>query len=126
MQLIDSLLYLLHSTTQGESSTTQEGESYHTWVSFPTIVTNHINSQAGTDKQKANSLLTAAFENDGLLELAKNKFIFFVLHSSNHWHLFAVDKDNHRFISYNSLRGPAIHKACARKWVKTYTLAHLQ
>ncbi|MQM01949.1 hypothetical protein Taro_034711 [Colocasia esculenta] len=106
--IIDGLIFLLKMNT---------GNTFHKWVCFPTIVVNHIHGMSCSTEEKAAKLLECAYENKDLETLQQNKWLFFVLHSRNHWHLFAVDTKNQLLVSYNSLKSGAFHKASARKWV---------
>ncbi|MQL78551.1 hypothetical protein Taro_010965, partial [Colocasia esculenta] len=108
--VIDGLTFLLKMNT---------GNTFHKFVCFPTIVVNHIHGMSCSTEEKAAKLLECYYENKDLETLQENKWLFFTLHSRNHWHLFAVDTENQIFVSYNSLKSGPIHKASAKKWATT-------
>ncbi|MQL86458.1 hypothetical protein Taro_018995 [Colocasia esculenta] len=47
----------------------------------------------------------------------KVDLLFFILYTSNHWHLLVVDVKKKRATSYNSIKGSARYMAAAKRWV---------
>ncbi|MQL77146.1 hypothetical protein Taro_009545 [Colocasia esculenta] len=50
-------------------------------------------------------------------DIDKVDLLFFVLFTSNHWHLLVVDVKKKRATSYNSIKGGKRYMAAAKRWV---------
>jgi len=67
LQVIDAMMYLLHSWCN-------ESDTFHQWVYFHATLVNHINGRTAANYEKSNELLECAYENVELSELQKNKY----------------------------------------------------
>ncbi|MQL77580.1 hypothetical protein Taro_009976 [Colocasia esculenta] len=91
---------------------------YKKWEYLPTLIVSSIHTgKRASISQKSQRLFECFPAATDLDHLGKLDFLFFVLHTTNHWHLLVVDLKNKCFISYNSIKGNKSYDAAVRNWV---------
>ncbi|MQL82288.1 hypothetical protein Taro_014760, partial [Colocasia esculenta] len=88
---------------------------YKKWEYLSTLIVSSIHTgKRASISQKAQRLFECFPAATDLEHLGKLDFLFFVLHTTNHWHLLVVDLKNKCFISYNSVKGNKSYDAAVR------------
>ncbi|MQM17983.1 hypothetical protein Taro_050963 [Colocasia esculenta] len=91
---------------------------YKKWEYLSTLIVSSIHAGKRVSISPKSQRLFECFPVVTDLEhLGKLDFLFFVLHTTNHWHLLVVDLKNKCFISYNSIKGNKSYDAAVRNWV---------
>ncbi|MQM06961.1 hypothetical protein Taro_039793, partial [Colocasia esculenta] len=84
---------------------------------LPTLIVSSIHTRKPASiSQKVQRLFECFPAATDLEHLGKLDFLFFVLHTTNHWHLLVVDLKNKCFISYKSIKGNKSYDASVRNW----------
>ncbi|MQL80636.1 hypothetical protein Taro_013074, partial [Colocasia esculenta] len=88
---------------------------YKKWEYLPTLIVSSIHTgKHASISQKGQRLFESFPAATDLEHLGKLDLLFFVLHTTNHWHLLVVDLKNRCFISYNSIKGNKSYDAAVR------------
>ncbi|MQL69449.1 hypothetical protein Taro_001749, partial [Colocasia esculenta] len=90
---------------------------YHICMYMPALLVHNFQSKKAKIPERVKLMKSSLPYMASKGDIEKVDLLFFVLFTSNHWHLLVVDVKKKRAMSYNSIKGSARYMATTKRWV---------
>ncbi|MQM21209.1 hypothetical protein Taro_054244 [Colocasia esculenta] len=90
---------------------------YHICTYTPALLVHNFQSKKAKILERVKLMKSSLSNMATKGDIDKVDILFFVLFTSNHWHLVVVDVKKKRATSYNSIKGSKRYMAVAKRWV---------
>ncbi|MQM01481.1 hypothetical protein Taro_034236 [Colocasia esculenta] len=90
---------------------------YHICTYTPALLVHNFQRRKAKIMERVKLMESSLPNITSKANIDKVDLSFFVLYTSNHWHLLVVDVKKKRATSYNSIKGSARYMAAAKRWV---------
>ncbi|MQM19888.1 hypothetical protein Taro_052902 [Colocasia esculenta] len=92
-------------------------DQYHICTYTPALLVHSFQSKKAKIMERVKLMKISLPNMASKGDIDKVDLLFFVLFTSNHWHLLVVDVKKKRATSYNSIKGSTRYMAAAKRWV---------